>query len=110
MAGSQGMRRSRKRDEKTQVSGHHTGPQAPRDETRVTVAPGHHQPPIPLRRLTGRGPRHHNLTSWSASVHILFARRYRRRGQTVLAHYGLQADRPFEAALIAAGKRSTEIS
>ena len=61
--------------------------------------------PLRLYRLR---PRHHNLTSWSPAVHFLFARRYRRRGQTVLAHHGLQADRPSEAALIAAGKRSTE--
>ncbi len=70
------------------------------------VAISRQVPPAPAYRPR---PRHHNLTSWSPAVHILFARRYRRRGQTVLAHHGLQADRPSEAALIAAGKRSTEI-
>ena len=54
--------------------------------------------------VTGHEERHQNLTSWFPSVHFPFARRYRRPGQTVLAHHGLQADRPSEAALIAAGK------
>ena len=109
MAQAQGTRGSRPPGGKAEVSGHHIGPRAHTGETRVTVGPDSHRPPIPLRLLTGFGPRHHNLTSWSPSVHFLFARRYRRRGQTVLAHHGLQADRPSEAALIAAGKRSTEI-
>jgi len=39
VAGRKGMRRSRKRDEKTEVSGHHTGPRAAQDGTRVTLAP-----------------------------------------------------------------------
>src|SRR6185312_15647897 len=95
-----------RREDRGQRASH--WPAEVRRRTRVTVAPGHHQPPIHLRRLTGRRAGHHNLTSWFPSVHIPFARRYRRRGQTVLAHHGLQADRPSEAALIAAGKRSTE--
>src|SRR5262249_67136 len=60
---------------------------------------------VPHRELADRAARHQNLTFWSPSVHFPFARRYRRPGQTVLAHHGLQADRPSEAALIAAGKK-----
>src|SRR5690242_5768839 len=81
-------------------------------QIRVLVAPGRR--PVgdtarPADRLGADSwPRHHNLTFWSPGVHIPFARGYCRRGQTVLAHHGLQADRPSEAALIAAGKRSTE--
>ena len=84
------MPRSRECNGKAEVSRHHMGPTAHNGETRIW-------------------PGHQNLTSWSPFVHIPFARKYQRRGQTVLAHHGLQADRPFEAALIAAGKRSTEI-
>src|SRR5215470_820819 len=81
-----------------------SGQGRPGEKNCTPVAGDGRRPPVPSCVMADYEARHQNLTSWFPSVHFLFARGYRRPSQTVLAHHGLQADRPSEAALFAAGK------
>src|SRR5690349_24116144 len=101
---------TQRQQERAEVSGLYARVQVGQQQIRVLVALGRRPAGDPARP-TDRLPadcwtRHHNLTSWSPGVDIPFARGYCLRGQTVLAHHGLQSDRPSEAGLIAPAKRS----